>query len=319
LRIFVKLATLVTQNSSLSGIVRLDLRNLASFVVLVQETAAGVIVTTRDCFEEMTKSIPHNLNKHQAISLIWVIYKNGEDSGHLWTAHREKRMVKDMVPEFAVTERKAACTVALESTNRAYWEKDELTSILNRGVKFDYYFGSPGWLSITTHETALGPVKKDTTELAGHFRDLLTLKVPRALPKGMDFYGALLTVPPAYEFPVGTWHYDTTSEATSTPSTALGSHPEAFNRALSEEEDTAVRELLDRIYEGLAGLPVRSDMVQLLANRYNVALPTEVKEIVKAEMQFVKSKVEVPDHVKAERTDDGNLYDAVSGEFIVLE
>jgi hypothetical protein len=60
-------------------------------------------------------------------------------------------------------------------------------------------------------------------------------------------------------------------------------------------------------------------MVQLLANRYNVALPTEVKEIVKAEMQFVKSKVEVPDHVKAERTDDGNLYDAVSGEFIILE
>jgi hypothetical protein len=187
LRIFVKLATSVTQNSSLSGIVRLDPRNLASFVVLVQETAAGVIVTTRDCFEEMTKSIPHNLNKHQAISLIWVIYKNGEDSGHLWTAHRGKRMVKDMVPEFAVTERKAACTVALESTNRAYWEKDELTSILNRGVKFDYYFGSPGWLSITTHETALGPVKKDTIELAGHFRDLLTLKAPRVLPKGMDF------------------------------------------------------------------------------------------------------------------------------------
>ena len=98
--------------------------------------------------------------------MIYSVYKNGVDLNCLWTGYRGKKLPKQQKAEWTHTDRRVSCTVAIDSVNKEAWKDDKLVKVLTRAVMLEYYYGTPGWITMTTCDVGLTPMSEVILELA---------------------------------------------------------------------------------------------------------------------------------------------------------
>ena len=251
----------------------------------------------------MSRSYQNSLGRHQSVSLLYAVFRDAKDQHVKFTAHVGKKLLKDQDPIFEVLESKASTTTSLSGLNKNAWKDETLTPYLGWGVKLEYYFGTPGYLSITTTEKARGYVKDCVLELIGYHRSCLLAKEQEPLSAGLEHYMDYLELPPYYEYKGRRFPSDE----------GAGS---AFT--LTSEERPLPLDLMGELYNRLEGYPVRQDLLLLMSRRYGLEceMNGENVRVLKAERKVAKTKPKV-EHVKAERI-HGVYVDVVTGKTIEI-
>jgi hypothetical protein len=259
----------------------------------------------------MSKSYKFDLTKHQASSLIFSIFQDAQKAEAKWTGCVGKKLCKEQDPYFEVLANRVTGVSTCGQLMSNLWETDGMSKFLDRQVKIDYYYGSPGFISITTVDNTREEMSKGITELSNFYRNTILNRETEPLGPGLQHLTEFLTLPPSYE-----WKGRTVFEY----GTAGVPGPKPAARILQDTEKDLMVGLLSTAYERLEGYPVRHEMILKMTELFALEdnLPVGCKEILKAEKKYCKANPDAT-NVKAEARQEGGFYDVVTGETIIID
>jgi hypothetical protein len=257
----------------------------------------------------MSKSYKFDLTKHQASSLIFSIFQDAQMAKAKWTGCVGKKLCKEQDPYFEVLANRVTGVSTCGQLMSNLWETDGMSKFLDRQVKIDYYYGSPGFISITTVDNTREEMSKGITELSNFYRNTILNRETEPLGPGLQHLTEFLTLPPSYE-----WKGRTVFDSVEYPG------PKPAARILQDTEKDLMVDLLSTAYERLEGYPVRHEMILKMTKLFALEdnLPVSCKEILKAEKKHCKANPDAT-NVKAEARQEGGFYDVVTGETIIID